>query len=401
MVKTEIINYSLRSLFKKKTRSLLTILSIFVGIASIFIFISFGIGLYNYVNEFKTSTSADKLTIMPKTMGAPGLDDSFALTDKDIKAIEKTSGVYEASGVYSAPISVYQGDLRKFVLVQSFDPKVPIVWEISNVDILEGRKLESGDNGKVVLGYNYQFSDKIFPKSYKVGDSIEIENVKVKVVGILESIGNPSDDSQIYMTNDYFKELFPNKTGYALIVAKVDVNDIPNIIKKVEKNIRNSRNLDVGKEDFFVASFQDLLDQYSSALDIVIGFIVAIALVSVVVSTVNTANTMITSVIERTKEIGTMKAVGATNGEILKIFLLESAILGFAGGVVGVTVGFLISYSAGAILENLGWGFLSPAFPIYLFIGLISFATITGALSGIWPAYRASKLKTVEALRYE
>jgi len=110
---------------------------------------------------------------------------------------------------------------------------------------------------------------------------------------------------------------------------------------------------------------------------------------------------MITSVLERTKEIGTMKAVGAKNSEILKIFLFESAFLGFIAGVTGASIGFLISFTAKQILLNLGWGFLSPAFPWYLFIGAIAFATLTGALSGIWPAWRASKLKTVDALRYE
>ncbi|MEI6849688.1 MAG: FtsX-like permease family protein, partial [archaeon] len=120
-----------------------------------------------------------------------------------------------------------------------------------------------------------------------------------------------------------------------------------------------------------------------------------------VVSAVNTANTMITSVLERTREIGTMKAVGARNKEILKIFLFESSFLGFVAGVLGTLLGFDISFTIGTILKNLGWGFLQPGYPWYLFVGTIAFATLTGALSGIWPAYRASRLKTVEALRYE
>src|SRR3989344_447945 len=101
MIRKEIMIYSLRNLAHKKSRSFLTIFSILVGITTIFIFISFGLGLYSYVNEFTTSSSADKITVMPKGMSAPGLDDSFSLTDDDIEAIESASGVYEATGMYT------------------------------------------------------------------------------------------------------------------------------------------------------------------------------------------------------------------------------------------------------------------------------------------------------------
>jgi len=401
MIRKEIITYSIRNLYKRKIRSFLTILSILVGIAAIFVFISFGLGLYAYINSFSTSTSADKIMVMPKGMSAPGLDNTFAITDSDVKVIERTSGIYEATGLYVQAAQVNQHTSKKYVFLVGYDPKKPLIFELANIKIQEGRALQNREEEKAILGYNYLFENKIFPKAYQLGDNIEINGQKVRIVGFFESIGNPQDDSQIYVTNNYLKKLYPNQTGYAEVIARADINNMEDIIKRVEKNLRNSRNLEKGKEDFFIASFQDLIDQYSSALDIVVGFIVMIALISVVVSAVNTANTMITSVLERTKEIGTMKAVGAKNSEILKIFLFESAFLGFIAGVTGASIGFLISFTAKQILLNLGWGFLSPAFPWYLFIGAIAFATLTGALSGIWPAWRASKLKTVDALRYE
>lgn len=400
-IKKEIVNYSLKSLKKRKTRSILTILSIFIGIAAIFIFISFGFGLYSYINSFSTSTSADKITIMPKGNSAPGLNTAFALTDKDIKAVEKTSGVYEATGLYATAAEVKQKDIKKYVFLLSYDPDKPLVLELSDIGVSEGRQLESNDEVKAVVGHNYMLDDKIFPKGYKLGDNIEVNGIKIKIIGFADAIGNPQDDSQIYITNNYFKKLYPNVTGYAEIIARADVKDMDSTISRVEKNLRNSRDQKEGEEDFFVASFQDLIAQFSSALNIVIGFVILIALISVLVSAVNTANTMITSVLERTREIGTMKAVGARNVEILKIFLFESAFLGFIAGIIGTIVGFIIAYTVGQILNNLGWGFLSPGFPWYLFVGTILFATITGAISGIWPAYRASRLKTVDALRYE
>ncbi len=133
----------------------------------------------------------------------------------------------------------------------------------------------------------------------------------------------------------------------------------------------------------------------------VVGFIIAIAFVSVFVSAINTANTMITTVLERTKEVGIIKSVGAKNSEVLGIFLFESSVLGLLAGLGGVGVGWLFSSAAGSLLDNLGYGFLSPAFPPILFIGCILFAMITGGLSGIIPAIRASKIRPVDALRYE
>jgi putative ABC transport system permease protein len=401
MISFESINYSLRNLKKRKARSFLTILSIFVGITSIFLFVSFGLGLYDYVNSFTTSTSADKILISPKGVGTPGMDTTFALTDDDINAVEKAAGVKETTGSYFSVAKITQSDLSKYVYLMSFDPDLPLMLEISIITIQEGRNLQKGDDKKVVLGYNYMLDEKIFPNGYVVGDMIEIQGVKHRIIGFFSPIGNPTDDSNIYVTNDYFLELYPNTTSYSYIVSRVDVEDIDNIVERVEKSLRNSRGLDEGKEDFTVDSFVDLIEQYSAALDIVIGFILLIALISIVVSAINTANTMITSVLERTREIGTMKAVGAKNSEILKIFLFESAFLGFIAGVIGVILGTILSYSTGAVLENLGWGFLSPAFPISLYVGAIAFATLAGAISGVYPAWRASKLKTVDALRYE
>jgi putative ABC transport system permease protein len=126
-----------------------------------------------------------------------------------------------------------------------------------------------------------------------------------------------------------------------------------------------------------------------------------IALISVFVSAVNTANTMITSVLERFKEIGILKSIGARNSEIFKIFLFESGFLGFVAGSIGVLVGWAASDFGAGILDNLGYGFLSPHYSWSLFIVLILFATLTGAISGMIPAWKASKINAVDALRYE
>ena len=167
--------YSLRNLTHKKSRSLLTIFSILIGITTIFIFISFGLGLYNYVHDFKTSSSADKITVMPKGITAPGMDDNFALTDDDISAVERASGVYEATGMYSKAAKINQNKIIKYVFLMGYDPAKPLIMDLSNIKVYKGRTLEKGDDGKALLGYNYMFENKIFPKAYDINDIIEVQ----------------------------------------------------------------------------------------------------------------------------------------------------------------------------------------------------------------------------------
>jgi putative ABC transport system permease protein len=396
----ESIKYSLRNLNHRKGRSFLTIFSIMVGIATIFIFISFGYGLYDYTESFTTSSSVDKVMIMAKGTGAPGMDETFVIDDDDLRVIERAAGVYEASGVYYDVVSVESKNENKFVFLVSYDPKVPLVMDIFQVGVENGRILRSGDKG-VVLGYNYLLDNKIFEKGLEINDVIKINDESFKILGFLESIGNPSDDSQIYVTNDLFLDIFPDKETYAEIVARVDVDNLDVAINNIERGLRKHRDLEEGKEDFFVQSFEDMIESFSGAINVIIGFVILIALISVLVSAINTANTMITSVLERYKEIGILKAIGARNSEIFNIFLFESAFLGVVAGGLGVLVGLGITSLAGNILESLGWGFLAPYYSFWLFMGLILFAGITGAISGVIPAIRASKTNVVDALRYE
>lgn len=400
MINLESIRYSLRNLNHRKGRSFLTIFSILVGIATIFIFISFGYGLYEYTNSFTTGSSIDKVLIMAKGMGAPGTDDTFKLTDDDLEAVRKSAGVYEASGVYFSAVETRQKDKILYTYLVSYDPAQPLIMDVFDVGVEKGRLLNTGDSKKAVLGYNFLIPDKIFEKAYNLNDEIEVDGVKIKIIGFLEPVGNPSDDSQIYITNNYFEDLYPNKT-YAELIARIDLDNVDKTINNIEKNLRKERNLEEGKEDFYVQTFEDMIESFGSILNIIIGFVLLIALISVIVSAINTANTMITSVLERYREIGVLKAIGSRNSQIFGIFLFESAFLGLLAGALGVLLGYGATSLAGKILSELGWGFLAPYYSPALFIGCILFAGITGAISGVIPAIRASKINTVDALRYE
>jgi len=399
MINKESIIYSLRNIKNRKTRSFFTLFSIMLGITTIFIFVSFGMGLYKYIEDVSSGSSTDKILIQPKGMDF-GIDTTFAFSEDELDAVKRTSGVYEASGVYFRTVEVKQDKKLFYTFLIAYDPSTPLILELSNLDITQGRNLKEGDRG-VVLGYNYLEKDRVFPKSYSLNNNIEINGEKYRVIGFYAPVGNPQDDAQIYITNDMMKEIFGENISYNWIVAKADVSQLDRVITNIEKTLRKERGLEKGKEDFFAQTYQDLIESYSNILNIVIGFVILIALISILVSAVNTANTMITSVLERVREIGIIKSIGGTNSEIFSIFLFESSFLGFIAGVIGVLLGFVLSLIGGEILNQLGYSFLSPYFPIELFLGCIIFAVLTGGISGVAPAIKAMKINPVQALRYE
>ena len=148
-------------------------------------------------------------------------------------------------------------------------------------------------------------------------------------------------------------------------------------------------------------TFEDALSTFNTIINVINGMLVLIALVSLVVAFVNIMNTMYTAILERTKEIGVMKAIGATNNDILTIFVVEAGLIGLIGGVLGVLLGYFISSIGGSIAAASGFALLKPAYPIGLIIGCLLFSLLVGAAAGFLPARRASKLKPVDAFRYE
>jgi len=366
-----VMKYALENLTARKSRSFLTILSIMIGIAAIFIFSSFGYGLFDYVNEVKETAGIDNFMVQTRSAGAPGMDDTFKLTEKDLKAVERSRGVDFVTYWYMKPAQIEKHNVKKYVYLVGLEPNevaLDKVDEMFGVSVSPGRQFKPSDSGRVVLGYSYSQDKVIFDKGLDVGDKVTINDKKYDIIGFYEKIGNPSDDSNVYLLEDDIKGLFGSDATYSLIVGSVsNIDDIDNTLERVKKRLRNVRDVEEGKEDFFVVSFEEQFEMFSNVLNVVIGFIALIVLISAIVASINTANTMITSVLERVQEIGVMKAIGAKNGLIRNLFLLESSLLGFAAGLFGVLLGWGLSALGGKILSDLGWSFLSPAYPWWIF----------------------------------
>lgn len=395
------------SLKRRKLRSWLTILGIFIGIAAVVSLISLGQGLQGYINEQFEALGKDKIIIQTRgTMGPPGSATSAfsKLTEDDLDAIKEVNGVEKVAGLLMKTARIEFGDEIAFQFASGIpqDEQKELLEEMQGIKIEEGRGLKEGDEDKAVVG-SYYPKGKVFSEKVGLRDKINIEGREFKIIGVLKPIGNPYDDSSIILTQKAMKELYNSGDELSMIVAKADKGaDVRNVAYAIEDELRDNRNEQKGKETFQIQTAEQLLETFSNVFAVIQAVLVGIAAISLLVGGIGIMNTMYTAILERTKEIGTMKAVGAKNPDILFIFLIESGLLGLVGGAIGIAFGAVIAKAVehiGAV--NLGTGFLQASFSLELIAGALLFSFAIGTASGILPAIQASKLKPADALRYE
>jgi len=391
-----------RNLRKRKLRSWLTIVGIVISIIIIFTLISLSLGLREAIDEQFQLLGSDKLFIMPKGMSGVS-SGAVQFTTQDVDVIEKVQGVKDLSyaTIGNGQIEFHE-QKRYFIIIGLPLDKFDLYINSANLKMDEGNYLQEGDIGEVMVGYDYKYNS-VFDKPVETGDKIILNGKEFKVSGIVGKIGNPSDDKNIYMSMDDFKVLFNSGDRVDQIIVQVDDEEkIQEISERINKKLMNFRNVEEKTKDFYISTPEELLASFDIILNIITAFLVGVAMISLLVGGIGIANTMYTSVLERTKEIGVMKSIGAKNKDILYIFIIESGLLGLIGGIIGVLLGAGISKAVEFIAVNyLGTTLLKAAIPSYLVLGCLGFAFAIGAISGTIPAFKASKLKPVDALRYE
>lgn len=396
---------AIKNLRKRKLRTLLTMLGIVISIATIFMLVSLSLGLQNAVEEQFKQLGADKFFVQPSTgfLGPPGSVGGIILAEKDVEVISKVRGVKDYSYFVAGNAKIEFSDNTRYSMVWGLPTdKTDVYLEVGSLKIEDGRFLKEGDKNSVVLG-NYWKTRDLAGKPVKVGNKLIINEEEFKVKGILELIGNPDDDSSVIIDLDSFRELFnlPEKIDFIMVQIN-EGEDIKEVSLRVEEKLRKSRGLTEKTQDFEILTPEELLESFQSILNIITAFLAGVAAISLLVGAIGISNTMYTSVLERTREIGVMKAVGAQNKDILAIFLIESGLLGIVGAAIGVLFGFTVSKTIELIAVNtLNTNLLQAASPAYLILGCLFFGFLIGAVSGTTPALRASKTNVVDALRYE
>ena len=391
-----------RSLKRRQLRSWLTIIGILIGIATVIALVSLGQGLENYVNEQFEQMGADKILILPSG-GFAGVSLGNKFSKDDLEAVNKVRGVKLAGGmIYQSKQIKFNGETKDtFIMGFPQDETKEIFESMGQFEVYKGRDLDKDDQKSVIIGIAYQ-EDNFFDRKVQLRDTLLIDDVEFKVVGIVERIGNPQDDSNLYISEEEARELFDEPEDSQQIMAQVAKgSDVNLVAKDIEEALRKSRNVEENEEDFSVQTSEQLMSSFSDILKIVQVVIIGIAAISLIVGGIGIMNTMYTSVMERTREIGIMKAIGAKNSDISLLFLIESGILGLIGGLIGLALGASISKLVEFGASQVGFGILKVSFSPLLIFGSLLFSFIAGALSGTMPAIQASKLKPVEALRYE
>ena len=397
----------LRNFSRRKLRGWLTILGILIGIAAVVALISVAQGLQDSIAGQFEKMGTNKLIIMPGGGGA--LFGAFAgqgLTKEDLEVVRKSEGVDVATEIFFRMGKVKFKDETKTTYIIGFPSdkeELEIIIAMQGFEAEKGRQIREGDNYKATIGSRYWSGDNaIFKKNVALRDKINIEGQDFEVVGLIKSIGNPEDDSQIYIPVETAREIFnePDEVTYIYVQIK-DGYTPQKVAETIKKDLRDFRDEKKGEETFNVQTFEQLMAQVSQILGVVGSVLVIIALISLVVGGIGIMNTMYTSVLERTREIGIMKAVGAKSGQIMWLFVLESGFYGIIGGVMGIVLGFSMGKAGEFAAAAAGYPNLKAAFPLWLILGALSFAFLVGALSGLAPARTAAKLRPVEALRYE
>jgi putative ABC transport system permease protein len=385
------LKLALRNIWHRRLRSLLTVIGILIGVAAVVALISLGQGLQQAIGEEFERFGYNVITLFPGDMrGFRGgfVPPSVELNVEVIKEIEGVEAVAEMLNK-SAYVKIKE--------LEGFLPVVGISQEMEGFlggrGLKEGRMFVNDEEKSVILGSDIADDLKVKP-----GEGILIEEGEFQVVGILEETGDPGIDEGISIPIDTLREIYGEEGKVSFVFIRVKEGfDAKAIAEKIEDELKKVQ----GKE-FTATTTEELQELVGGAIRAVQAFLAGIAGISLLVGGIGVMNTMYTSVLERTREIGVMKAVGATRRQVMWLFLMESGLLGLVGGVIGIILGLGISTLAIVLVRQfidvellqvgISWG---------LVVGALAFSFIIGIASGLLPARRASKLKPVEALRYE
>jgi putative ABC transport system permease protein len=322
------------------------------------------------------------------------------LTERDISDIQRIDGIKDVSTVlFSVGMITFNGDSKSVSLVGIDEQNLEKIFGIGVLGLEKGNFIQEGKQNTCIIGYNVAY--EYFNSDIKLGNRIDINGRSFAVVGIYNKQGSgmsTETDDNIHITPRDFEKITGKSESSSAIIRIYDVTKADNIADEIE-NVVNENH---GNDDFANAiTMTSIIESIQQILSIAQVVLLSIASIALVVASIGIMNTMLTSVMERTREIGIMKAIGATNKDVLFIFIMEGIFISIIGGIAGIVLGIFGSRGLSAVLTSSFGGALTPVISSSsIFLG-ITVALIVGMLSSLYPARKAAKMSPIEAVRYE
>ncbi|MFL0266706.1 ABC transporter permease [Candidatus Clostridium radicumherbarum] len=393
---TRLIKMALSAVWHNKMRSFLTMLGIIIGISSVIVLVGMGQG-----TQKKISDQIEKLGTNLITVNIMG-NRTPTITDSELADLKTKPGIKEiAPTISEGNVNIKSGSKSSTTTIEASTPNYS---EIRKLTVSSGRFLTQRDldNRYNVLVIGTDTAQNIFDRTNVVGNTMYVNGIEFTIVGVLESTGTSSSgsgDDRIILPLTTAERLLKTanaKTFYIEAESKDTVDTAMSYLTlflnkkyKITDNTTNTRSY------YRVMNQTSILDTATSTTQSMTSMLAGIAAISLIVGGIGIMNIMLVSVVERTREIGTRKAIGAKRRTILLQFLIEAASVSGLGGIIGVLFGYLGSY--------VGQRFFNTTILISGNIVIIAFlfSVIVGVAFGIYPANKASKLNPIDALRFE
>lgn len=402
----EYFKIAFKTIATRRVRSWLTTIGVAIGVFLIISLLSLSEGLKGAVLQQLGKIGKDLITVMPGDISniITTLQGGGKLTDDDIKIIEKTEGVGIVVPMNYTAVTARFKDTKKTVLLYGND------WR-NAMDIYQndmGWKIDSGSwprpgKNEVIIG---SIVAKDIFSGIKVGHELIINGRRLIVAGMLASLGSKDDDSMVGIDLPLFKSITGERTGAKMVFLKVEQGyTADEVVSRLKENLEENRKRQIGQEpsdsSYTILTAEKITDIVANIMGIIQAVIIGFASIAIIVGGIGIMNTMYTSVTERIKEIGIMKAIGAKNRTITTIFLIESGIFGMLGGIGGTLMGILLAKTIEIYFQIHPLFYLKADVSLGLILFSLAFSFLIGCVSGYFPARAASKLKPVDALRYE
>lgn len=406
---------ALEAIKKQKTRSILTMLTISIGIASVVMIFAAGAGLRGFVAEEISTFGTNiveietKVPNVGKTSSENAQGQAMGITittfkNEDLEAISQDENITAIYGAVMGQEAVgYQEELKKMMLM-GIGYKAP---DVDGAEVEFGRFFTREEENSLaqvaVLGFGA--NKKLFGGSDSIGESISIKGKKYRVIGVMAERGSAffmNLDDIIHLPLKTMQKRLLGIDHISFAVAKMkDGSQGKQTQERLNEIMREQHGItDPIKDDFAVNTMDEAQDMMGSVISSITSLLVALVCISLVVGGVGIMNIMYVSVAERTFEIGLRKAVGAKRKDILWQFLLEALLITFGGGAIGIILGTLLAYIVMILARSYGltWAYHISFFSIFISVG---FSVFIGFVFGIYPARKASMLNPIEALRRE